>query len=123
MPGIFNWAYEGYKRLQEQKKFTETPEQSEMMEEFVLIMNPVAAFIKECLADEDGRLDRGELYRRYVEWAKEAGHETQSRTKFIQNFKKTAKQICPYVKEIKVLGVRCFDFTRDLRPLEDFIDE
>ena len=123
LPGIFNWAYEGYKRLKEQKKFTETPEQLEMMEEFVLIMNPVAAFIKECLNEENSRLDRAELYHRYVEWAKEAGHEAQSRNKFIQNFKKTIKQLMPHVQERKIMGVRYFDFDKPLRPASDFYNE
>ena len=94
-----------------------------MMEEFVLIMNPVAAFVKECLADEEGRLDRGELYRRYVDWAKEAGHEAQSRTKFVQNFRKTIKQVMPHVQEKKAMGIRFFDFNKPLRPASDFYNE
>ena len=44
LPGIFNWAYEGYKRLKEQNKFTETSTQTEMMEDFVQLSNPVAVF-------------------------------------------------------------------------------
>lgn len=123
LSGIFNWAYEGYQRLKKQKGFTETPEQSEMMEEFIQIMNPVAAFIREKLSAQTGRLDRKELYQRYSLWCKEAGHEVQSRNKFIQNFKKTVKQLMPYVKEKVIQGERIFDFTQEFRPLEDFMIE
>ncbi len=110
LSGIFNWAYEGYLRLREQKHFTETPEQAQMMEEFIQLMNPVAAFIKECLMEQTGRMERMALYVKYSSWCKEAGHETQSRNKFMQNFRKTLKQLIPYVQEKKVDGVRYFDF-------------
>ena len=110
LPGIFNLAYAGFKRLREQQKFTKTPEQEEMMNEFVQIMNPVAAFIEECLQDEEGRIERGELYRRYVEWTKSAGHEAQSRTKFIRSFRQTIKQLMPEVEEIIIHGMRYFKF-------------
>ena len=121
LSGIFNWAYEGYKRLKEQKHFTETPEQARMMEEFIQIMNPVAAFIRENLSEQTGRIERGELYLKYALWCKEAGHEAQSRNKFMQSFRKTIKQLMPWVVEKKSMGVRYFEFP--LRPLSDFIDE
>ena len=128
LAGIFNWAYEGYKRLREQKKFTETREQAIMMEEFVQIMNPVAAFIRECLSDYTGRIERSALYQKYVAWCKEAGHESQSRNKFMQSFRKTIRQLMPTVKEITVMGVRCFEFTEEFdenkaRPLSDFFTD
>ena len=123
LAGIFNWAYEGYKRLLKQKKFTETPEQSVMMEEFVQIMNPVAGFIRECLSEYTGRIERSTLYQNYVSWCKEAGHEAQSRTKFMQSFRKTIKQLMPNVKELGVMGTRCFDFPGRIRPISDFFNE
>ena len=121
LPGIFNWAYEGYLRLLKQKRFTETPEQQVMMEEFIQIMNPVAAFIRETLSEQTGRIERGELYLKYSAWCKEAGHESQSRNKFMQSFRKTIKQLMPWVEEKKFLGMRYFEFP--LRPESDFIDE
>ena len=121
LPGIFNWAYEGYKRLCTQKKFTETPEQQVMMDEFIQIMNPVAAFIRECLSDRVGRIERKALYEEYTAWCKSAGHEAQSRNKFIQSFRKTIQQLMPHVEEKKVMGARCFEFR--FRPMSDFVDE
>ena len=116
LSGIFNWCYEGYKRLREQRHFTETTEQAEMLDEFIQITNPVAAFIREELSGENGSLDRTQLYRRYVSWAKEAGHEPQSRTKFIRSFRLTLKQIRPEVSE-KKLGInRYFIFNQDDLP-------
>ena len=121
LSGIFNWCYEGYKRLKQQDRLTQTVENEEMMAEFVVIMNPVAAFIDECLQDEDGTIERTELYRKYVAWTKEAGHEAQSRTKFMQNFSKTIKQLMPHVKQKKSGNSRYFDFHRELKSADDFI--
>ena len=122
LPGIFNWAYEGYKRLKKQNKLTETPEQEEIMGEFISLMNPVAAFIEECLSNENDVVEYSELYRRYVSWTKEAGHEAQSRTKFIQSFKKTIKQLMPHVQEGRTASFRFFNFKRELRPASDFVN-
>lgn len=63
-----------------------------------------------------------ELRQKYVSWCKDAGHEPQSRNKFIQSFRKTIKQLLPFAREITVMGVRCFDFSK-IRPISDFFDE
>ena len=105
LSGIFNWAYEGYKRLKEQREFTKTDEQAEILEEYMKVMNPVAAFIKEELINETQRVGTAELYQRYGEWAKEAGHEKAGRNKFLQKFRQTVKQLLPYVQE-KVINKR-----------------
>ena len=91
------------------------------MEEFIQIMNPVAAFIRETLSTRTGRIERKALYEEYAAWCKSAGHEVQSRNKFMQSFRKTIKQLMPWVEEKKIIGVRCFEFP--FRPSSDFIDE
>ena len=128
LAGIFNWAYEGYKRLREQKRFTETTEQSVMMEEFMQIMNPVAAFIREKFSECTGQIERSALYTMYVTWCKEAGHEAQSRNKFIQSFRKTIRQLKLNVNEKKIMGISYFEFTEEFdenkaRPLTDFFTD
>ena len=123
LSGIFNWAYEGYKRLRDQLEFTETEEQTEIMEEFMKVMNPVAAFIQEELTNETGRLGTAELYEKYKEWATEAGHEKAGRNKFLQKFRQTVKQLLPYVQEKTVMGFRCFDFGRQLPSKEEVFGE
>ena len=120
LSGIFNWCYEGYKRLKVQKKFTETVEQAELMDEFVKVSNPVAVFIEEEMATEHGQVDRSELYRRYQAWTKEAGHEAQSRYKFIQTFKRVVKQKMPQVVEKTVHGYPCFDFSNTFKEFKRY---
>ena len=115
LPGIFNWAYAGYKRLKANAEFTETPEQVELMDEFIKVSNPIASFIEEELMQEHGQIDRGELYRKYQHWTKEAGHETLSRTRFIQKFRKVIKKYVPNVQEKKLHGYPFFDFSDNFR--------
>ena len=120
LPGIFNWAYEGYKRLKQQGRFTETPEQVEMLDDFRKSINPLAAFIEEELAGQEESLTRKQLYNKYVEWAKEAGHEALSRTNFIRKFKMTIKQVMPHVTEKKIHGERYFNFPHKFLTAQDF---
>lgn len=123
LPGIFNWAYEGYKRLKSQRKFTETPEQADMMEEFVLLTNQVADFIKDCLLDADGIMERSELYRKYISWTKETMNNPQSRTKFIRNFRKVFKQFLPHVTEGKSGSMRFFRFKHDFLSASEILED
>lgn len=116
LSGIFNWCYEGYKRLKQNRKFTETPEQAQIMADFVDQSNPVAVFIREELANEVGELERKDLYVRYVSWTKAAGHETLSRTKFTRKFRDTLKQIRPDVVEKRTIYGRYFVFTLPTAP-------
>ena len=117
LPGIFNWAYEGYKRLKQQEAFTDTVEQTEILDDFRKSINPVAAFIEEELQDKRDSLSRKQLYNKYVDWTKEAGHEALSRTNFIRKFKSTIKQVMPNVREKAIHGERYFDFS-EVREVE-----
>ena len=120
LPGIFNWAYEGYKCLKEQKRFTETPEQNNLMNEFKRMLNPLISFIEDEMSVRTGEISRDTLYTIYSNWAKNAGHEAQSRTKFIRNFRETIKQIFPGVEEYKREGERGFDFSNKYSEVTEF---
>ncbi len=121
LSGIFNWAYEGYKRLKTQGAFTDTPEQIELLDDFRKSINPIAAYIEEELMDEDRTLSRKDLYQRYVNWTKEAGHEALSRTNFIRKFKSTIRQVLPNVKEKKIQGEHYFDFNGKYLTAQDLL--
>lgn len=108
LPGIFNWAYQGYKILQASKTFTVTEDQDELMEGFMRITNPLVAYLEE--TGLTGRVNRKRMYEDYVEWCKEAGHESMSRTKFVQQMRQTIKQTKRRVTESKYGGDRQFIF-------------
>nr|WP_321500001.1 phage/plasmid primase, P4 family [uncultured Dethiosulfovibrio sp.] len=108
LPGIFNWAYQGYKVLREAKEFTVTGDQSELMDSFMRTTNPLMGFMEE--TELSGRIPRSELYKMYKDWCHDAGHEPMSRTKFIQRFKQTIKQVGIEVSETMSSGERQFIF-------------
>ena len=85
LPGIFNWAYNGYKLLRTVGYFTDTPEQKTLMQQFEQISNPVVVFCEE--RDFTGVISRDELYMQYTTWCERTGHKPLSREKFIPKFR------------------------------------
>ena len=122
LSGIFNWAYEGYKRLRVQKHFTETPEQADMMKEFTQLAEPVIAFMNEELAGYVGDMERGELYKHYQKWCENAGYKAKNRNSFTHAFRQTIGQLTQEIEEKTVHGKRYFRFLDNFtpRPVEDF---
>lgn len=106
LPGIFNWAYQGYKILRDQKDFTRTADAEELMHGFLTLTNPVVAFIEESCPR--GRVSRKDLYIEYKRWANDAGHAPMSRTKFTQQFKQAGTQILNGLEEYRTNYERGF---------------
>ena len=85
LPGIFNWAYEGYKLLNAVGYFTDTPEQQTLMQQFEQTSNPVMVFCED--RDFKGTVSREDVYYWYVLWCEETGHKPLSREKFLPRFR------------------------------------
>lgn len=93
LPGIFNWAYEGYKRLVQNGEFTRTQEQNEMMNDFMQAINPLSVFIDEKILNESFyEMKLSDIYPQYMAWCKLAGTNPQNRMNFTRNFKALLKQ-------------------------------
>ena len=85
LPGIFNWAYEGYKLLTTVGYFTDTPEQQTLMTQFEQTSNPVSVFCDD--RDFNGTISRDDIYRWYTSWCEETGHRPLSRERFLPKFR------------------------------------
>lgn len=85
LPGIFNWAYEGYKLLNTVGYFTDTPEQQTLMHQFEQTSNPVLVFCED--RDFNGTVSREDIYFWYTLWCEETGHKPLSREKFMPKFR------------------------------------
>ena len=83
LPGIFNWAYEGYEMLRRVNYFTDTMEQAELIHQFKQTSNPVTVFCEDYDSSLQGVVDRGEIYGWYRSWCDETGHKPLSREKFM----------------------------------------
>ena len=60
MSGILNWALEGFKRLEEQKGFTNNDSREEVQNEWLKTANSVLSFISEHIEED---YDRGSRWR------------------------------------------------------------
>lgn len=97
LPGILNWAIEGYVRLYYARgKF----EQNEFMKDAVAELreesNPIEVFFKEHVKPDVSvagiEIDKGELYQHYVHWCRTNGNAPMSSVKFSQAvFRKYSK--------------------------------
>lgn len=85
LPGIFNWAYAGYKLLNSVGYFTETPEQHRITQQFKEVSDPVSVFCEE--HEFTGEKTRDEIYSTYKDWCESTGHKPLSREKFIPCFR------------------------------------
>lgn len=85
LPGIFNWAYEGYKILNAVGYFTDTPEQQDITQRFEETSDPVSVFCGEHLFEEP--MTRDSVYSKYKEWCENTGHKPMSRERFMPLFR------------------------------------
>lgn len=89
LPGIFNWAYDGYKLLETVGYFTDTPEQAEITQQFEAMSDPVSVFCSDF--EFEGERTRDEIYIWYKDWCEDTGHKSMSRERFIPRFRDCMK--------------------------------
>ena len=106
LSGIFNWVYEGYKKLKHNGKFTIPDDQKEQMEEYKETANPIVLFTKEfnwtieeldsdcnTVYREVSELTNQELYSLYSSWSARNGYTYKNNMRaFKKEFLKCAKE-------------------------------
>lgn len=105
LPGIFNWAYAGYRLLQNVGYFTDAPEQSTLMQQFEQTSNPVVVFCEDHITKFHGTIPRKEIYDWYKWWCEETGHKPLSREKFMPKFRDCVGGLIKTERRIRVDGV------------------
>ena len=110
LPGIFNWAYEGYKLLTTVGYFTDTPEQQTLMTQFEEASNPVSVFCGERIFQ--GTVSRDDLYRWYTNWCEDTGHRPLSRERFMPKFRDCMGDLIRDERRVRINGIitRTFEF-------------
>jgi len=90
LPGIFNWAYEGLKRLMANNwKMTESKEMEQSLSEFKEASNPLQQFINEaCEIDQKACVNTKNFRKEYENWCKEMGYEVLADNKLGQEMKR-----------------------------------
>lgn len=99
LPGIFNWAYAGYKLLSVVGYFTDTPEQEDITRQFEQLSEPVSVFCEEHVYY--GERTRDEIFEDYKAWCDRTGHKFTSREKFIPRFRDCMKDRILEEKQVR----------------------
>ena len=89
LPGIFNWAVQGYKLLLNTNSFTETDDNERLIKDFKEASNPVLVFIDENPIPEWIRRD--DYYLEYKDWCVMFGHKPLSRLSFSREVTRALK--------------------------------
>ena len=80
LPGIFNWAYSGYRVLLQSRSFPDTPEQAEFTRIFKENSDPIVVFIED--EELSGEYSREEIWNIYLQWCLDTNHRAYSRNNF-----------------------------------------
>lgn len=97
LPGIFNWAYEGYKILREDMSFEELEEATKLLEQMMQHVNSSFAFFCEAFKDNAANfLKEGtethryptsaEIYQYYKDWCKDNNEKPENKRIFLERF-------------------------------------
>ena len=100
--GIFNWAYEGYKLLRAVGYFTETVDQTQLLQDFKRSSNPILVFWEESDNRPD-EYDYSQVYSDYSQWCVQNGQKAESSLKFHREYQKITSKV--YESEIRSVRV------------------
>lgn len=104
LPGIFNWAYAGYKLLNTVGYFTDAPEQLQFMQQFEQTSNPIVVFCED--SNYSGAVSRDVIYQDYKYWCDSTGHKPLSREKFVPKFRDVMGDRITEERRMQMDGVR-----------------
>ncbi len=91
--GIFNWAYAGYQLLRAVGYFTETNDQTQLIQDFKRASNPILVFWEDKHLDLGDALTNTELYRNhYLQWCSDNGEKPATANVFHREFKKVSNR-------------------------------
>jgi putative DNA primase/helicase len=88
LPGILNWAIEGYERLQARGHFVQPANALEQIEAIERLGNPVKAFVLDrCVVGPAREIDSDDLYNDWRAWCDEHGGEAGNKDWFGRNLR------------------------------------
>lgn len=86
--GVFNWAYAGYQLLSAVGYFTETSDQSELIQDFKHASNPILVFYDDEYSEyRPAEITYDQAYTDYIKWCVNNGNKAEKSQKFHREFK------------------------------------
>ena len=94
LPGIFNWAIEGLKRLHERGQFLEPVKSESAKSEYRADVNPAATFLIDHCAESEGEsIAATPLYRAYAVWTEERGARPLGESQFAKEVRRAFRKV------------------------------
>jgi putative DNA primase/helicase len=95
LPGIFNWAFDGLKRLERSGRFVQPAKCKQAVAEYRRNVNPARAFLLDNYVAglEYEGLPSQEVYDSYVRWCSCNGYKPMNHTNFGKELKRTFPSI------------------------------
>ena len=120
LPGILNWAMEGYRRLSARGHFVIPDTAADAMQELQDLGSPIGAFLRdECVIEAGAEVACAHLYGRWCEWCEEHGRNHPGTE---QSFGRDLRAAAPGVQGTQVRRegqrVRVYRGIRRLHPGE-----
>lgn len=106
LPGILNWALEGYDRLYARGRFIQPQTAEALIQEFEDLGSPIGAFIRErCEVGAGYEVQQQQLFEAWKKWSEESGRE---RSGTVQTFGRNLRAAVPWIvaSQPRVLGAR-----------------
>lgn len=104
--GIFNWAYEGYKLLRTVGYFTETADQTQLLQDFKRSSNPVLRFWEDEQHKFEDTVTNSDMYYKYSQWCALNGEKPLRSVTFHTEFKQVSKRVFEPYRTAKERGYR-----------------
>jgi putative DNA primase/helicase len=104
--GIFNWAYEGYKLLRAVGYFTETHDQTQLIQDFKRSSNPILVFWEDKQHDFEDSVSNSDMYYAYCQWCACNGEKTIPSVSFHTEFKRVSNRVFEPYRTSKERGYR-----------------
>ena len=107
--GIFNWAYEGYKLLRAVGYFTETHDQTQLIQDFKRSSNPILVFWEDKQHDFLNGADsvsNSDMYHAYCQWCVDNGEKSLPSVSFHTEFKRVSSRVFEPYRTSKERGYR-----------------
>lgn len=83
MPGIFNWAIDGWHLLKDRGGFHQPTSSQEYLNLFAAQSSPINEFVDECcIVDSDEEVPVNNLFFAWQKWAKDNGYHTGAKNTF-----------------------------------------
>ena len=112
LPGIFNWCYEGAKRLMLVRGFTENADTLRNIQQVKTLNNEIYSFVDECIEKFFGKkVERTQIYGTYLNWCERNHIISRSNRKFYVELNKILQeQDVLFAEEMNHYGKRVYNF-------------